>query len=264
MGGGAGVVDTGGMGGGGGAGRGNTMYGRPTGGRGKSLDGAGAAAGQSSNIVETFVCMEGFGCMNTHWAWCFVLCIVSLTVSLFLLLLLDRMHTNEPGEEERNGGWAFLNVLMIAGFVMSGVTFCIAIASYQRNPLSPDCQGPDCSDFANCTACAGLSAALCASDPNAPPCCPELGTCVGDVCPDCSCATYQHWASRVGCPSCFSCESNSPGCQCGGGDWPTCDLGSCCRMPDLYCTNPCPQCSGARETCRTVWKILTCQCQISV
>ena len=85
-----------------------------------------------SGVTKMHVLLRGFHCVYQHWAYCAGVSAFALVGSLFLLLLLSTAGSADGGSDEgsRDGGWRFVFVVMVAGFVASGVTCCASALTF--------------------------------------------------------------------------------------------------------------------------------------
>jgi len=242
---------------------------------------------EEASSTSAIILFDGFSCLNVHWMVCLGICVLSLAVSCFILLISSTLHQSLPNNQSQNGAWAFLRVVMILGWSIAGLTCCIGSIVYRRNPESPNCVAPAClSDCSgtfssmSCSLCSchGFSCGSCdCKRPSADSSfCVELRFRFSSFCNSLRCRP-RDWCSSNRCPSCsdcscpscpschlLSCSCDAPSaiqsCTC-----PSCELPKC-SMPDcpvLTC-NCCPSCHNVRQCLHTTYKIMCCQCQIQV
>lgn len=209
------------------------------------------------------------------WICCAGLAIIALIVALFLLALRSGLSSSSKtsSTSAAAGGWSFVQVLMVIGFIISGAACMIGSCLYCRDPNSRDaCNGIDmCQSCQNCSicdgGCGGCKLPSCSS-PDVSSTCPSCPSCSGPS--DCACA-----------PSRQCMEDALPGCtlpQCNAGTCHCCDdckcpscscnslcAGCCddCTMPKLNC-ECCPSCDGCSGCFATCTKILCCRCKIQI
>lgn len=71
-----------------------------------------------SSISRSYVLFEGFSCLSVHWGLCFGLSMVSLFVSLLLFFMLEDLsggNEDSDVDDDREGGWEFVEAAMIFG-----------------------------------------------------------------------------------------------------------------------------------------------------
>jgi hypothetical protein len=273
--------------------------------------GAGGVAAGSPVAGSSGVGMDGMRGLLRHWCCCLGLCVMSLLVAVAFLLLYTQLgepalnsgsssasssgggapsggSVNGAGvSSTAQGGWKFLYILSIVGFILAGFAALAAVLSWLRNPLTRSCNPTAfCSSCREvqckkdcCGECPSCSSLLgeCAGACGCAACMEEgraclSGCCAGikdqcsfamPDCPDCQCPSCATLAADCGCADCCPAD-NGPG-FCDG----CCEGGCCadcgeCSAPSCEC-DCCPDCEGdIRGCCAVLYKVCCCQCKIQV
>ena len=224
-----------------------------------------AVAAGGSDVGGNTVVLDGMRGLLRHWCCCLGICVFSLLVAIAFLLLynevgvpaMDRSSSSGSGgggvnggsvSSATSGGWKFLYILSILGFILGGLAALMAVLSWMRNPATRSC---NCSSF--WASCRALERPKC---PDCGDCCSSCGSCG-----DCDCCP------ALGCGSCMV-EVRSCLRECGQGlrdqchlpECPECDCGGCgcaalaaecgcadCASPNCSCKECCPDCAGCGD-----------------
>jgi hypothetical protein len=260
----------------------------------------GAYIPPGEQATTNIVFRDGFRGLIKHWCCCAGLCVLMIVLATIFLLLyqhvgLDATDSSGSGSNTgvngssvsstSAGGWKFVYILAILGFIFAGVAFFTAVFSWFRNPqhrscscaqmFSPECKNLSCKNCCSTDVCRG-----CCTMPECD-CCDSMGcgdcttglkagcsSCYASVreechlpeCPElecgdcCACHSCRDCIHECGCNDCCSCDGPS-GCD---------DCCKDCAMPACDC-NCCPDCEGdINSCCATLYKICCCQCKIQV
>ena len=197
-----------------------------------------------SQANTNIVMIEGMKGLMRHWCCCFGLCVLLIVLSTVFIVLYEQIGRDGDGSTSSgvngsdvssvsSGGWKFVYIISILGFVFGGIAFLMAILTWLRNPAHRSCGEcksllPDCG--AACKSC-------CAS-------CPSVSDCECDCCQ--SCGLGECWQQVKECLG-GSFEACREECHL-----PQCDCGDCCQcdsMRQCYQECGCQECCQCQECC---------------
>lgn len=238
---------------------------------------------------DRVVFAEGLRGLLRHWLCCLGVSLVLICASVAFLVLYQQLGS-DPDRRGVNGdsvgsasegGWKFVYVLSILGFVFAGGALMLSLIAFVRNPQNRSCNcARVCSmpNWRDCS-CRGLLSSLCSCES----CSSACGGCCDGCCDSCgdSCGGCFERCGLGSCgaaiAACFAAMSESlrscwssirescalsgldccPDVECGGCECGECD--DCCGLRSCAAECGCGSCDDCTQCCREC-EMPNCDC----